>query len=218
MALSPIQTAHASYSLTAADILNGFASIPLTWPEPFADTDYDVAWAVQDLTAAAPSLNFGVGDFHYKAITGITAVVSILAAIPLVQGQADYPLLTTAKTFSYVAPVSTLYMVTCTAWTLDSTANTSADLVFEWTTPGGAQNANTANWLTGPVSATPFTGGDTFSFSTYLVAGTTVTVGTTNLNKTFPYGMSIRVVQMPSNSVLPLPGSVIEVEAVAIHN
>jgi len=64
MALSPIQTAHASYSLTAADILNGFASIPLTWPEPFADTDYDVAWAVQDLTAAAPSLNFGVGDFH----------------------------------------------------------------------------------------------------------------------------------------------------------
>jgi len=205
------------YALTATDILNGFAAVPVLWDSPFNDTNYNLSWSVHDLGFPAPSLNYGVGDFHFKTGAGFTAVVAILAAIPLVQGQVDYPLLTTAQTFSYTVTVSGLYAVTATAWTLDSTASTSADLVFEWVGPGGALNANTSAWLTGPATATPFSGSDTFTFATAAVAGSAIVIGTANLNKTFPYGMSIRVVKMPDNTVLPIPGDAVEVEAMASH-
>ena len=102
-----------TYALTAADIANGFAAIPVLWDSPFNDTNYNLAFSVVDSASfTAPSLDFNAGDVHFKTGTGFTAVVTFAAATPLIQGQFDAFNVNTAQTDTFTPVLPTLYQVT----------------------------------------------------------------------------------------------------------
>jgi len=220
-----------TYTLTAADILAGFASVPVLWDSPFNDTNYAITWSVQDLGFPAPSLNYGVGDFHYKAAGGFTAVVAILAAIPLVQAQEDLIASTTATNIiSLVAPAlgTSLYQVTLYYGPSRTSAADAGDTwtpTITWTDP--SSNVLTASGTSPTITLGPAAGGNTGSYGVnymqsynipfFVKGGTTISVTGTYGGGTFPVNVSARIVQMPNNAVLPVPGDIIEIEAMASH-
>ena len=107
-----VQTQRIKYTLTATDIKNGFAPVPVTWGTPFTDTNYTVAFSINDLDSTI-DLSLGTLDMHDKTAAGITVVAFIAAAVPLVQGQVDLVDSTSGLTpLSLTAPITTLYQVT----------------------------------------------------------------------------------------------------------
>ena len=65
------------YTLTVADFNNGFVSVPITWPSPFADTNYTLSWSVQDPT------NTLVGDAYFVEDVVEVTPLGFLAIIDL---------------------------------------------------------------------------------------------------------------------------------------
>jgi len=100
------------YALTATDILNGFAAVPVLWDTPFNDTNYNLAWSILDEYFPAPSLDFGQGDVHHKTASGFTAVCTLPAAAAIVQGQYDAFNTNIAQTDTFTPKAETLFQVT----------------------------------------------------------------------------------------------------------
>lgn len=230
MPLSPVQNAKASYTLTANDLTNGYAVVPLTWPEPFADLDYNIVWGINDTGDPSPSVDYAVGDVHSKTFTGCQAVVDIPAAIPLIQGQEDLVASTTAtNVISLTAPFTTLYQVTLyygPSRTSALDAGKTWTPTITWTDPSG--NVLTASGSSPTIVLGPAAGGNTASYGVnylqaysipiFVLGGATISVTGTYSGGSFPVNVSVRVVQMPNNTTVPSVGTSFEVEAVAIHN
>src|SRR5208337_1666387 len=64
-----IQTAKATYILTAADILAGFCSVPIVWPIPWPDMNFKTTFGVYDPYGYV-TLDYTVGDMHFPTEAG----------------------------------------------------------------------------------------------------------------------------------------------------
>jgi hypothetical protein len=216
----PMQTqaARVMYTITATDILNGFIPVPVVWPTPFADTNYTAVFAVNDLDATV-DLSIGVLDMHNKTASGVTCVALLAAAYPLVQGQLDALDVTTAQDVTLVAPISTLFQVT--VYAASHGGGSSGDIFhvyIEYTDASGiGQQTYDLGALTG--NATGYVEDLPGTSPIYAVQGTTIRVySALTAGSPFAYDMSVRIVQMPSNSVVIEPGDQFVINAIAIHD
>lgn len=292
MALSPVQVATATYAITATDIVNGYAGIPVVWPEPFTDTNYVISFGIHDISQPFLSLDYGVGDIHQKTVTGFTAVMTMPAAAPIVQGQFDKFNVNTAQTDTFTPLSATLYQVTIymSSQKTDGTSYDQIQASINWTDSTG--NPVTSSPTDAILGATGNPVGNTYpvysndmgttisvstAFTTVAITGTITTAdigtqpqqivqnvtgasgmlavgasigtgktiyltgysgGADNHNawyaaqdngtltpspaalpapQAFHYNLSTRIVQMPTNSVIPSPGSLVIIEAQGIH-
>jgi hypothetical protein len=222
MPLSPLQTAKATYAITESDLVNGYAGIALTWPEPFADTDYTLSFSINDIGQNFLSLDYAVGDIHFKTTEGFIAVVTFPPSAPLIQGQEDVVAsIAPATIISVTAPLQTLYQVTFYYGPSDNTGNAGETWspTVTWEDPAG----NTLT-LASPYLG-PATGGSVENYQSYSIpffakSGTPIQVSGAYAGgfASFPMNISIRIVQMPNNSVTPAVGALISIEATALHN
>ena len=221
MPLAPVQTAHVMHTLTATDITNGFVVVSVVWDVPFSDTDYEVAFGVNDLDPVI-DLSFAAGDTHNKTFEGLDAIVYISAAIPLIQGQLDVSNVNTPQSLSFVAPVSTLYEISgYLASRGDGAGSDSVGINFTWTDGRGlgTQGGQLENVVGNVTTAFQYPAGiDQFTLPVFAKAGTTVTVFTTQAGNPFHYDFSARVVQMPNNATIAQPGDQFIVNVIGIHN
>jgi len=65
-----IQTVRTPYTYTSTDVTNGYARVAITFPIPFADTNYTVTWGFMNLQSNEPGIYF-TGDMHGLTTTGM---------------------------------------------------------------------------------------------------------------------------------------------------
>jgi hypothetical protein len=75
---APIQAVAQTYSITSNDVNNGYASVPVTWDTPFADSNYVVVFTVEfNGLASPPGTQFSGGFIAQgKTASGFTAKVN----------------------------------------------------------------------------------------------------------------------------------------------
>lgn len=217
-----VQTVRVPYTITEGDIIQGFSVVPVTWPTPFADTMYTAVFGVDEI-AASPSAHFAAGEMQGITPTGMMTVILFPAVTPLIQGQLDAVDVSTAKSLSIVAPISTLYMVT--VYIVSATAGEGANTENVNLTYTDASGAGSITIEIGAIvdSGDGFNhagAGETITTPIFAAQGTTITVATVlkSGSTAFSYDVSMRVVQMPNNATLPAAGSQIVVEALAVHD
>ena len=217
------------YHLTAEDTANGYAAVPILWDSPFNDTNYNIAWSITDTGQNFVSLDYGVGDVHFKSREGFTAVIELPAPIPFIQGQADLAAgnVNTITPVILDAPITTLYMVTLyyapsRSSALDAGKSWAPSITY--TDPAGnlivMSNNPPLAYLGSAQGGTAPNGIDymqAFSIPLFVMGGTPITVDGAYTGGVFPMNISIRSVQMPNNALLPKVGSEITVEAMASH-
>jgi hypothetical protein len=226
MPLSPVQRVKEEYTLTATDVVNGYAVVPVVWHVPFADANYTASFGVHDLDSVI-DLSFAVGDMHNLTFEGFDAVVYLSAAIPLIQGQADYfDSTSTTPPISILAPITTLYNVTLYYGPASNAGTGTWAPTLTWTDPSGndlvAGPSSSDAIDLGPAEAGG-SGGGTYFLQSYSIA--LAVKGGTYLNFTgaysgtpFPINVSIRIVQMPNNAIIAQPGDSFVVNAIGIHD
>ncbi len=69
-----IQTARVTYTWTAQNVIDGFATVPILFPTPFLDTAYTLVWSPDDMDDVV-GLDYYNGDIHAKAPSGFNAIV-----------------------------------------------------------------------------------------------------------------------------------------------
>lgn len=210
-----VQTAKALYTITAADVALGYAVVPVVWPVAWPDTNYTIAWGTHDLGPVA-SLNNGVGDFHDVTPAGFNAVVALLPAIPLIQGQQFDTNIDTPQTLTFAAVADGLYQLNFFFQSL-GTGDAGQNLTME--TDYTDVNGNPQ--VVGPYG----TGlvGDTASVTSYSIpilakGGTDITIkltltGTGTLN----YNSAFTIVRMPINATGDA-GNNIEINAISVED
>ena len=97
-----------TYTVTADDILNGFAIVSITWDIPFADTDYTVVFSVHDLDSTV-DLSVGSLDAHAITAAGCDCVAFIAAAVPVVTASLTALNVNTNQSVSTTTLVAGLY-------------------------------------------------------------------------------------------------------------
>ncbi len=215
MPLSPIQTAKTAYAITQTDITVGYAGIPITWPEPFADTDYTISFSINDIGQNFLSLDYAVGDIHFKTPQGFVAVMTLPSFSPLVPEQLQVQNTLLPQTLSFVAPFTALYELT---YYVDARADggNGGGLILEysWTDPSGtAQNTDFGTILHSAYGFSQAT------YNAFVLAGTVIQMQSIWASGTyFHYDLSFSVIQVPSPQVSPAVGSLVQIEAIAIHN
>jgi hypothetical protein len=224
-----VQTTRVSYGITAVDLVNGYAVIPVIWDSPWPDVKYTTSVSgVSSLLS--PVEDFAIGAIHNITGAGLNAVIQLTAAIPLVQGQEDLVAsLTATNVIALVAPITTMYQVTMyygPSRTSALDAGKTWTPTVSWTDPSG--NALQASSTSPTIVLGPASGGNTGSYGVnylqdfnipfYVLAGSTISVTGAYVGGTFPVNVSVRIVQMPNNSVVYHVGDVFTVEAVSIHD
>jgi hypothetical protein len=104
------QQAQATHVLTATDLVNGFFAVPITWPTPWADTNYDITFGLVDEYPGI-TIDYGVGDEHLITPEGFTAVVLYLGQTPITQGAYDNFDTNTQESPAFTPATSTVYQV-----------------------------------------------------------------------------------------------------------
>jgi len=213
-----VQTARASYTLTALDIANGFAIVPILWDSPFEDTNYTCEYGVHDLDDIV-DLSYVTGDMHNKDVTGFNAIVYLAGSLPLVQGQKDVLNTRSPQSLSFVAPESTLYNIAgyvaghgggagTDSWTVEVTYTDATGIGQQTAAISAPIVGNATGWINN------FIGGGNI----YALKGTTITVATVLTNNAFAYDFSVRITQVPNAGAAPQLGDQFVVNAVAIHD
>jgi hypothetical protein len=223
----------AEYAITAADIVRGFATIPVLWDSPFNDTNYNLTWEIYDESVAVSTQDWVVGGTRHVSPSGFTAVVGIFAAVPLVQAvYNEVAGVDPTPVLSLTAPIQTLYQVTLyygpsrsdaadagKTWSPTITwrdpvgnvliASTSGPTIMLGSAEGGDQNISGnggVGWL------------QSYSIPFFAAAGTPITVTGGYTGGAFPMNISIRVVEMPAQSATQLlAGDKVAIHAMASH-
>jgi len=102
------QAAQASHVLTEADLVNGYFSVPITWPYPFTDDNYVATFGLDDEYPAI-TIDYAVGDEHMVTPSGFVAVVLCLGQAPIVQGAYDNFDTNTELSIPFTPAISTMY-------------------------------------------------------------------------------------------------------------
>jgi hypothetical protein len=209
--------ARVRYTLTATDVINGYAIVPIVWRSPFYDTNYSATYGINDLDPLI-DLSFEVGDMHNFTPEGLDAVVYLTAAIPILQGQID-EVNTTSPTSPIIlsAPITTLYQVTFYYGPADDTGTGTWTPTVTWQDPAGNHLTMTGPYL-GPATAGDVNNYQSYSIPYFVKGGTPITVTGAYSGAPFPMNVSIRVVQMPNNQTIAQVGDKFEVLAMAVHN
>jgi hypothetical protein len=85
---APIQAVAHNYLITNNDVSNGFASVPITWDTPFADTNYVVIFTVEFALPNQAASTFSGGFVAAgKTASGFTASINGDAAWTGLAGQ-----------------------------------------------------------------------------------------------------------------------------------
>jgi hypothetical protein len=208
--------ASTKYTLTAQDIVNGWATVHMTWPSPFYDTNYTPTFCVEDLSSPI-DLSFEVGDIHNMTPAGLDAIVYLTAAIPILQGQTD--LVNTTNSLAPItltAPITTLYQVTFYYGPATASGSGTWTPAVSWTDPSGNVLVMTGPYL-GSATAGSVENYQSYSIPYFAKAGTPITVTGAYSGAAFPMNVSIRVVQMPNSNTIPVAGEQFVVHAMASH-
>ncbi len=222
------QVLQVPYSITSADITNGFASIPVAWPIIWPDNNYALTSGISSLLNV--NKDFVVGVAHSITGSGFTLVVRLADAIPLIQGQSDLVASTNATNLiSLTTALTALYQVTLYYGPSRTSALDTGKTwtpTIAWTDPSG--NVLTASGTSPTVMLGPASGGNTgsygvnwlqaYSIPMFVLGGTTIFVTGTYVGGAFPVNVSMRIVEMPNNSTIYTPGDTLIVNAVSIHN
>ena len=214
-----IQTSRTLYTITSADVLNGFIPVPITWPTPFQDANYTTLFSIHDLDATI-DLSIGELDIHNVTATGCTPVVFVAAAAPLVQGQFDDLNTNAAQDFTFTPLISTLYMITIYLNSRnDGTIGQTIQSSITYTDASGSPKTLASGWL-GTINGDSAGNLQPYNFPLYCEANTPIEITTTygGGGTPFHYDLSIRIVQMPTNAIIPVPGDQFIINAIAVHD
>jgi hypothetical protein len=212
--------ARTTYAITQDDILNGYFGVDMLWDSPFNDTNYNIAWSINDVGQNYLSLDYSTGDIHFKRRDGFIAVVTLPASAPLIQGQYDVVagIVPSGDLISVTVPLRTLYQVTFYYGPSDNTGNSGETWypTMSWVDPAG-----NALELTNPYLGVA-TGGNVNNYQSYSIpfyaeANTPITLTGTYTGGSFPMNIAVRIVQMSNNIVIPAVGATVTIEAMASH-
>lgn len=78
-ALSPFRTNRTRYQITGADVIAGYANIPVVWAPPFADAAYTIAQAITQDGPLEVLNDVSPGDNHLLNGAGFTAQIYVNA-------------------------------------------------------------------------------------------------------------------------------------------
>ena len=191
--------------------------MPVTWGPPFTDTNYTVAFSINDLDSTI-DLSVGALNVRDKTAAGLTAVAFIAAAVPLVQGQVDLVDSTSGLTpLSLTALITTLYQVTFYYGPATDSGSGTWIPSVTWTDPNNNDLTLTYPYL-GAATAGDVENYQSYSIPFFVLADTPIVVTGAYSGTAFPMNISIRVVQMPNNAVLVEPGDQFIVNAIAVHD
>jgi hypothetical protein len=173
------QSAMASHVLTADDLVKGYFSVPITWPYPFADSNYTVTFGLDDEWPGI-TIDYAVGDEHFITPSGFIAVVICLGQVPIVQGAYDNFDTNTTESPAFTPDVSTAYQVSLYLHpkTSENSGNFSGDALqasVSYTAEAGENLTLTpsSGW-----SVTAQDGPNSLSPIIYAAAGYPITVNT----------------------------------------
>jgi hypothetical protein len=76
-----VKTNRTSYTLTATDISNGYANIPVVWDSPFTDASYTIAQGITQATALDTLNDVSPGDNHLVTRYGFTAQIYVNGSV-----------------------------------------------------------------------------------------------------------------------------------------
>jgi len=79
--LSPFRTNRTIYHITAADLVAGYANIPVVWGTPFANAAYTIAQAITDDGPLDLGNDVSPGDNHLVTGAGFTAQIYVNGAV-----------------------------------------------------------------------------------------------------------------------------------------
>ena len=74
---SPFRTNRTIYHITAADLVAGYANIPVVWSVPFADAAYTIAQAITQDGPLELGNDVSPGDNHLLTGAGFTAQIYV---------------------------------------------------------------------------------------------------------------------------------------------
>jgi hypothetical protein len=208
--------ARSKYVITQSDIDNGFAGIPMLWDSPFNDTNYNIAWSIHDTGQNFLSLDYAVGDVHFKTPAGFIAVITLPASAPFLQAQETITASTAVAPIVLMLPETATYTVSLYYGPSDATGTGTWSPVITWTDPAGNDQSLAYPYL-GPATAGSVANFQNYSLPFYVKGGTNLVITGTYSAAPFPLNASISAVQTPVVSELPLPGLTIEIEAMASH-
>lgn len=218
------QTVRTSYTVTAADIINGFIVIPISFPSAFADVRYTPLFGIYDEDAQI-NLSYIPGDIHTKTVNGFTAVAYIAAQPVLQQTALDALNVNTNQTLSATSPIGTLYSVAIYADSRgDGGGSAGQDMLtitLNWIDPSGYTPRNLVV-SSSEVDGSILGSAAQITKSILAVAGSTISVTTTftgSRGHTFHFDLSVRLLRTPTTTPPEATaGDVFEVQAIAVHD
>jgi len=216
--------AKTDHIITAQEAAQGYASVHISWPSPFFDTNYCIAFGVEDLTAGlAPNLNLAVGDKHNVTPQGFDATIYLLS-VPLVQAKQTDLGVSVPESLSFSVAQTTTYDVTLYYQSLGTGDDSTLIPTISWTDPQGNPQSLTYPYL-GPVTGDGSGGGllQNYSLPFLCLGGTAINFGTVFENATvtgpgnpFAYNLSVTVVSLPETAA-QIVGNHCVVHAMASH-
>lgn len=218
---SSIKTAHFNYVVTAADVLQSFASVPVVWDTPFADTNYTPVFGVEDLGVSGtdlPSLDYAPGDMHHKTASGIMCVVYFSAACPIVRSTLFKTNTSSPQTLSTTAPVTGLYNIDLYYVSLgNSSSGYTLSPTINWVDPTlGAQSL--ASPYLGEINGDASNNLQNYTVPVSCLAGSTISIAYTFASTAFAYNVSTSIEYLPNINIDLVAGTMLDVYAIGIQN
>jgi len=215
------KTAHV---ITAAEAAQGYAVVHISWPSQFFDTNYAIAWGVEDLTPGiGASLNFSVGDKHNVTPQGFDAIVYLLA-VPVVQKTVNRIGTGAPEDVVFNVLNTGAYSVTLYYQSLGTGDSSTLVPTITWTDPQGNPQILTYPYL-GTVTGDGSGGGllQNYALPFLCLAGTPLEVSTQFENadvsgpgNPFAYNWSVNIESLPVTAE-DIVGDTCVVHAMASH-
>jgi len=209
--------AKTTHVITAQEAAQGYASVHVSWPSPFYDTNYSIAFSVEDLSPGlSPSLNFAVGDKHNVTPQGFDATIYLLS-VPLVQAKQTFINTSAAEDIPFSVAATTTYDVTLYYQSLGlGSGSDTLSPTIAWTDPQGNAQSLAYPYL-GPISGDNSDPLQNYSLP-FLVKGGTV-LGVSRAfggAYSFAYNLSVTIGALPETAA-QIVGNVCVVHAMASH-
>ena len=109
-----MQTIRVPYSITADDILRGYAYVQVTWPYEWPDLNETITFTVCN-PDQTDGTDFAPGCVYNRSRTGIWCILNLTAAAVLVQGQSDNTDQTAGLEYSFTPDLDGIYSITLVA-------------------------------------------------------------------------------------------------------